>query len=1024
MGFFKAYHNFKFQLITEHNHIIKHYLITQFIFDLIQAIPFFSYMSYFCTKSDYYLNCSQFNMKNINLLFILCLLLKQLKLFKVLNIRKNTIFYKFKIIIGKNDFIEQLYKFFIYTIICIYAFYFFISIHIFIGKNSYPNWIIKSNYHNKSLTSLYLISFYYLITTMTTVGYGDIVCASFNEIIYQIILLSVGLIIYSFIVSSIGNYVNNESHASMKFDRDEAILEDIRISYPNLPYKLYKRIFHHLTARKIRQQHCDSNILINSLPYSLKNQVLLTIYQQIIHNFKIFRGIKNTDYTLRLLKNLIPLFSKKNALLIREGQKIENIIFVKEGRLSLEASINIEEPGKSVMLYLTKNFDDINEDVIIESNYDTSLGASKVAKKNYKNYINKAKNQLETVINYKSKTNIYSSINESNIEKELGKWDYGGEFFEEINYQYINIINISKNESYGSVYMFLVKPSPLSLRVKSKKAELLLLRKSDAFDISKRYPNIWAKYYKKSYTNMLSIKSITIHKIKHYWKNLGKELFNKKRLKKERKEILTTIENKIEIKEKEEKEEQNNIYTIYNDCNIVNDEIEKKETKDIKKNKLSLDNKFSQGTLINKANYISFTNTDNKYISFGKDTNIINKKSFRNTKNKMKSRKSFCPSMSNHFLNDQNKRLSSQSNTFKSKVNTFNKFNSIVFPYSNIKSNTCISSNKQISTQVNKKSIQNLRIEYLKKLKRKIKYLKKSKKYYKDLCKKNFGLSDIKLKKSNSFVSFDSKQLKENNSPNNKKTESNNDNDNNKIIPDMSTNSNELSSFSRTRIFNSECISIDIQINFTVNSKYKNLDEYTLGLYSKNRYLRKSTLKFLKYYISNLSKRKIEKNYETLFSSIKSLNTSFIEKELSPSSLYSQEIKSNNNNINYNDIYNSNYNSNKYKKKRTVSYSPKKKEINLNEKQYLILYDAIKNTFDFIKKRQNSSRRSRIKNYSNQLTYYSHDIYIQKKKNNENNASKKHVKSLFSINKLSKKDILKNDDTILEWENELKNSKN
>ena len=210
-----------------------------------------------------------------------------------------------------------------------------------------------------------------------------------------------------------------------------------------------------------------------------------------------------------------------------------------------------------------------------------------------------------------------------------------------LNYQYINIINISKNESYGSVYMFLVKPSPLSLRVKSKKAELLLLRKSDAFDISKRYPNIWAKYYKKSYINMLSIKSITIHKIKHYWKNLGKELFNKKRLKKERKEILTTIENKIEIKEKEEKAEQNNIYTIYNDCNIVNDEIEKKETKGNKKNKLSLDNKFSQGTLMNKANCVSFTNTDNKYISFGKDTNIINKKSFLNIKNKIQ--KKFLP---------------------------------------------------------------------------------------------------------------------------------------------------------------------------------------------------------------------------------------------------------------------------------------------------------------------------------------------------------------------------------------------
>jgi hypothetical protein len=78
---------------------------------------------------------------------------------------------------------------------------------------------------------------------MTTVGYGDIVSSSFNEIIFQLILLSVGIIIYSFIVSSIGNYVKNENHASMKFDKDEAILEGIRISYPNMPFKLYNKIF-------------------------------------------------------------------------------------------------------------------------------------------------------------------------------------------------------------------------------------------------------------------------------------------------------------------------------------------------------------------------------------------------------------------------------------------------------------------------------------------------------------------------------------------------------------------------------------------------------------------------------------------------------------------------------------------------------------------------------------------------------------------------------------------------------------
>ena len=52
----------------------------------------------------------------------------------------------------------------------------------------------------------------------------------------------------------------------------------------------------------------------------------------------------------------------------------------------MEASISIDEPGKSVIQYLNKNFIDINEDVVIISNYDTSFGASKYNPNNYQNY--------------------------------------------------------------------------------------------------------------------------------------------------------------------------------------------------------------------------------------------------------------------------------------------------------------------------------------------------------------------------------------------------------------------------------------------------------------------------------------------------------------------------------------------------------------------------------------------------------------------------------------------------------------
>ena len=55
------------------------------------------------------------------------------------------------------------------------------------------------------------------------------------------------------------------------------------------------------------------------------------------------------------------------------------------------------------------------------------------------------------------------------------------------NFKYIKIIDIRKNENFGGLYMFLRRPSPLSLRVRSKIAELYLLSKKDIFSISKLY---------------------------------------------------------------------------------------------------------------------------------------------------------------------------------------------------------------------------------------------------------------------------------------------------------------------------------------------------------------------------------------------------------------------------------------------------------------------------------------------------------------------------------------------------------
>ena len=379
------------------------------------------------------------------------------------------------------------------------------------GRQTYPNWILATNNQDKDFINLYLISFYFLITTITSVGYGDITCVSLGETIFQIILLTIGVIAYSWVVSTIGNYVKKETRAAIKYNKDIALLEEIRISYPKMSFKLYNKIHKHLETVSHQQEKFDTKLLVNNLPYTLKNKLMFIIYENIIKKFIFFKECENSDFILRVLTSYIPMSAKKGAFIIHEGELVDNIIFVREGRLSLVAAIDLEDPITSIDNYLGEKFEDINEK--IETKLDDSIlnRSTNIGLK-----IQKAQTEIRTFLKTKDE------LNDSKIELEIGKRDFDGdEEFDVGNHQFLNILDILKNEHYGEVYMFLQKPSPLSLRVKSKYSELFLLRKHEAQLISKAYPNVWKKIYHKSYHNMKSIKNLTKKIIIHYCNNYG-----------------------------------------------------------------------------------------------------------------------------------------------------------------------------------------------------------------------------------------------------------------------------------------------------------------------------------------------------------------------------------------------------------------------------------------------------------------------------------------------------------------------
>ena len=60
-----------------------------------------------------------------------------------------------------------------------------------------------------SHSSLYLVSFYFVTTTVTTVGYGDIAANNHVERVFAIFMLFVGVGTFSFVSGSLSSIITN-----------------------------------------------------------------------------------------------------------------------------------------------------------------------------------------------------------------------------------------------------------------------------------------------------------------------------------------------------------------------------------------------------------------------------------------------------------------------------------------------------------------------------------------------------------------------------------------------------------------------------------------------------------------------------------------------------------------------------------------------------------------------------------------------------------------------------------------------
>jgi len=190
--------------------------------------------------------------------------------------------------------------------------------------------------------SKYLRALYWCITTLATVGYGDIVPKTNLQTVYAMVVMLLGVGIYGYVIGNVTNLVANIDLAKRHYlETMERLAAFMR--YRNLPPRLQRRLRYYYAYLWENRLGYDESSVLADLPDSLRTEVALFLRRDFIEHAPLFKGASH-ELVREMALQLRPVVFTPGDFIIVVGQYGRNMYFISRGTVEI-----IAPDGKTVL---------------------------------------------------------------------------------------------------------------------------------------------------------------------------------------------------------------------------------------------------------------------------------------------------------------------------------------------------------------------------------------------------------------------------------------------------------------------------------------------------------------------------------------------------------------------------------------------------------------------------------------------------------------------------------------------------